>query len=135
MTDNDPVLENELATRVIGIAIDPHSQSGLGLLEKADKQVLAYQLQKAGIFVEVEKKMPLVIDDINLDVGNCIHILEVRKLVLELKSVEILIDARFAQAINYVKLGIFNWVCLLTLMFPAITMEFKELPIQNPKFN
>ena len=56
MTDEDLLLENELATRVIGLAIDVHTQVGPGLLENANKQVLAYKLQKAGIFVEIENK-------------------------------------------------------------------------------
>ena len=56
MTHEDQLLENELATRVIGVAIDVHTQVGPGLLENAYKQVLAYKLQKAGIFVEIEKK-------------------------------------------------------------------------------
>lgn len=105
MIDDHLVLENELATRVIGIALDAHSQIGPGLLENAYKQVLAYKLQKAGNFDELKKKMPLAIDDINLDVGYCIDILVERNLVLELKPVEILNEVHFAQALNYVKLG------------------------------
>ncbi|REG88583.1 GxxExxY protein [Algoriphagus antarcticus] len=96
MIEDDLILENELATKVIGIAIDVHSQLGPGLLENAYKQVLAYKLQKAGIFVEVEKKMPLLIDGISIEVGYSIDILVERKLVLELKSVEILNDVHFA---------------------------------------
>ncbi len=53
MIDKDLILENELATRVIGIAIDVHSQLGPGLLENAYKQGLAFKLKNEGLSIEV----------------------------------------------------------------------------------
>src|SRR5690606_24176963 len=131
MYDADLILENELATRVIGVAIDVHSQLGPGLLENAYKQVLAYKLQKAGIFVEVEKKMPLIIDEVSLDVGYCIDILVERKLVLELKSVEILNDVHFAQTLIYVKIRKFIF-CLL-INFNVSLLKYGIQRVANTK--
>ncbi|SFB09838.1 GxxExxY protein [Algoriphagus aquimarinus] len=53
MIDKDLILENELASRVIGIAIDVHSQLGPGLLENAYKQGLAFKLKNEGLSIEV----------------------------------------------------------------------------------
>ncbi len=133
MTDDDLILENDLATKVIGIAIDVHSQLGPGLLENAYKQVLAYKLQKAGIFVEVEKKMPLVIDGFNLDIGYCIDILVEKKLVLELKSVEILNDVHFAQALNYVKLGKFKLGLLINFNVSLLKYGIQRVVNSKPR--
>ncbi|PZV83886.1 GxxExxY protein [Algoriphagus aquaeductus] len=80
--------ENELSNIVLGIAIDVHSQLGPGLLENVYKQVLFHKLTKAGLFVEMEKNMPIQVDDLILDLGYKIDLLIENKLVLEPKSVK-----------------------------------------------
>jgi len=57
------------------------------------------------LFVEKEKMMPLIFEEIRLDCGYRIDILVERKLVLELKSVESLNDVHLAQILTYMKLG------------------------------
>ena len=57
------------------------------------------------MFVEKEKMMPLIFEEIRLDCGYRIDILVERKLVLELKSVESLNDVHLAQILTYMKLG------------------------------
>lgn len=133
MTDGDLILENDLATKVIGIAIDVHSQLGPGLLENAYKQVLAFKLQKAGYYIEVEKKMPLVIDEITLDIGYCIDILVEKKLVLELKSVEILNDVHFAQTLNYVKLSKFKLGLLINFNVSLLKYGIQRVVNSKPR--
>ncbi len=43
--------ENELATRVIGLAINIHRELGPGLLENAYEECLYYKIREAGLFV------------------------------------------------------------------------------------
>jgi GxxExxY protein len=45
-------IENELATAVIGAAINVHKTLGPGLLESAYKECLYYELVKRGFYVE-----------------------------------------------------------------------------------
>ncbi|SFA56718.1 GxxExxY protein [Pedobacter suwonensis] len=97
--------ENELSRIVIGLAIDVHNALGPGLLESAYKECLFYKIAKTGLFVEKEKKMPLVFEDVRLECGYRIDILVENKLVLELKSVEMLNDVHLAQTLTYMKLG------------------------------
>jgi GxxExxY protein len=52
--------ENEISTRIIGIAIDINRSLGPGLLESAYKECLFYKLKREHLFVEKEKHMPLV---------------------------------------------------------------------------
>jgi GxxExxY protein len=67
---------------------------------------LFFKLNHAGFQVEIEKPMPLIIDEIKLDVGYKIDLLVENKLVLELKSVESLTDIHTAQILNYLNLEI-----------------------------
>lgn len=97
--------ENEIAGRVIGIAIDVHTRLGPGLLENAYKECLYYKLQKEGLAVEKEKALPIIYEEIKLDCGYRLDLLVENKLVLELKSVEAINDVHLAQILTYLKLG------------------------------
>lgn len=100
--------EDELSNKVIGVVLDVHSQLGPGLLENVYKQVLYYKLVKEGLYVEMEKLMPVQIDNIYLDLGYKIDLLVEKKLVLELKSVKEVTNVHVAQTLNYLKMGNFR---------------------------
>jgi len=125
--DHDLNFENDLATKVIGIAMDVHSQLGPGLLENAYKQILAFKLKKSGLSIEVEKRMPLIIDGIELENGYCIDILVERRLVLELKAVERTTEIHFAQTLNYLKLGKFKLGLLINFNVPKLKLGIKRV--------
>ena len=97
--------ENAIATEVIGFAIKVHRQLGPGLLESAYKECLYYELLKYGLFVEKEKTIPLVYEDVRLDCGYRLDILVDNKLIIEVKSVETLNDIHLAQTLTYLKLS------------------------------
>lgn len=100
--------ENEIATKVIGLAIEVHKSLGPGLLESAYKEVLYYKLRQSGIKVEKEKPMPLVFEEVKLDCGYRIDLLVEDKLVIELKAVDALNDVHLAQVLTYLKVGKFR---------------------------
>ncbi len=97
--------ENEISNRIIGLAMEVHTVLGPGLQESAYKECLFYKIVKAGLFVEKEKSMPLVFEEVKLECGYRIDLLIERKLVNEIKSVEALNDVHLAQTLTYMKLG------------------------------
>jgi GxxExxY protein len=97
--------ENELSSRIIGLAISVHQNLGPGLLESAYKECLFHKLKKDGFQVEKEKPMPLIYEEVKLDCGYRIDILVESKVVIEIKSVEALNDVHLAQTLTYMKLG------------------------------
>ena len=97
--------EEELSRVIIGFGIEVHKALGPGLLESAYKECLYYKILQSGIYVEKEKPMPLIFEEIKLEVGYRIDILVDNKLVIEIKSVEGLTDVHMAQALTYIKLG------------------------------
>lgn len=84
--------ENEIADKIIGAGIEVHKALGPGLLESAYQECLFYKIGKAGLFVEKEKSMPVVFEEVNLNCGYRIDILVENKVVIEIKSVEALHD-------------------------------------------
>lgn len=114
--------ENELSNRVLGIALEVHSVLGPGLLESAYKECLYYKLFKAGFYVEKEKPMPVIFEEVKLDCGYRIDLLVENKLVLELKSVEAINDIHLAQTLTYLKLGSYK----LGLLMNFNTVRLKD---------
>jgi len=97
--------ENELSNRIIGLAITVHQALGPGLLESAYKECLFFRLRKDGFYVEKEKPMPLIYEEVKLDCGYRIDLLVESKVIIEIKSVEALHDVYLAQILTYMKLG------------------------------
>ncbi len=97
--------ENELSEIIIGAAINVHKKLGPGLLESAYEECLYYELNKNSLNVEKQKPMPLIYDDVKLDVGYRIDIMVENKVVIEIKSVEALNDVHLAQVLTYLKLS------------------------------
>ena len=97
--------ENDIATKIIGCAIEVHRTLGPGLLESAYQKCLVYELTAAGFYIEQEKPMPIVYKDIKLDQGYRLDLLVENKVVIEIKTVENFTDVHTAQVLTYLKLG------------------------------
>lgn len=113
--------ENEIANKVIGVAIDVHRQLTPGLLESAYKECLYYSINKTGLHVVKEKPMPLVYEAVMLDCGYRIDLLVENKLIIEVKSVEALHDIHLAQTLTYLKLG--NYKLGLLINFNVVLLK------------
>ena len=96
--------ENELSKIVFNCALKVHQNLGPGLLESAYEECLFYELMKTGLDIQKQKALPLVYEEVKLDIGYRIDIIIENKLILEIKSVEALNDIHFAQLITYLKL-------------------------------
>ena len=95
---------NDITGKIIGAAFRVHSELGPGLLESSYKECLYYVLTKDGLFVEKEKSLPLVYEEVKLDVGYRLDLFVENKVVVETKSVETLTDVHNAQVLTYLKL-------------------------------
>jgi GxxExxY protein len=99
------MIENELSNIIIGKAIEVHRVLGPGLLESAYRQCLFYELGNLGLKVEMEKSLPINYKGIEIDHGYRIDLLINDLVVVELKTVETIIDVHEAQVLTYLKLG------------------------------
>jgi GxxExxY protein len=113
--------ENEIANKVIGIAIEVHKALGPGLLESAYKECMYYKIGKSGLFIEKEKPMPLIFEEVKLDCGYRMNLLVEKKLVIEIKSVDALNDIHLAQTLTYLKLG--NYKLGLLINFNVVLLK------------
>lgn len=97
--------ENELSKIVFDCALRIHIALGPGLLESAYEECLYYELKKQGLRVEKQKPLPLIYEDVKLEIGYRVDIMVENKLIVEVKSVEALNDVHLAQVLTYLKLS------------------------------
>ena len=97
--------ENEISKEILNSAFKVHTALGPGLLESAYQECLFYELKKCGLRVEKEKPLPLVYEDVKMDIGYRVDLLVEDKVIVELKSVENLNDVHLAQILTYLKLS------------------------------
>ena len=119
--------ENEIASKTLGVSLIVHKALGPGLLESAYKECLAFKLEKSGLFIEKEKPMPLVFEGVKLQCGYRIDILVEKKVVLEIKSVESLMDVHLAQILTYLKLGDFKLGLLINFNVPMLKQGIRRV--------
>jgi len=74
-------------------------------LESAYEECLHYELEEVGHNVVKQKSMPLIYKEKKLDVGYRIDLIVENKVIIEIKSVEILNPVHFAQIMTYLKLS------------------------------
>ncbi|WP_213195340.1 GxxExxY protein [Cloacibacterium caeni] len=114
--------ENEISKIIFDLGLKIHKNLGLGLLESAYEECLFYEISKAGLFVEKQKPMPLIYEEVKLDIGYRIDLLVEKSVVIEVKSGEALNDVHLAQVLTYLKLS----GCRLGLLINFNTNLFKN---------
>ena len=97
--------ENEITEIIIGCAIKVHKALGPGLLESAYEECLHFELLKTNLFIERQKALPLICQEIKLECGYRSDLIVNRKVIIEIKSVEALNNIHLAQMLTYLRLA------------------------------
>ena len=95
--------ENEITEIIIGCALKVHSKLGPGLLESAYEACLYHELSKTKLFIERQKPIPLVYDEIKLDCGYRCDMMVNNSIIVEIKTVESIVDIHLSQVLTYLK--------------------------------
>jgi len=96
--------ENEISYAIRGAIYKVYSNLGPGLLESVYVAALIYELRKVGLVVAKEVAVPVLYDGTKLELGFRLDLLINDKVVIEVKSVETLLDVHHKQVITYLKL-------------------------------
>ena len=118
---------NQITREIIDSAYKVHSALGPGLLESAYRKCLVYELKKKGLFVEEEKPLPLIYEEVKLDCGYRIDMLVDSRVVIELKTVEEFTDVHIAQTLTYMKLSGCNLGLLINFYVKSLKNGIKRL--------
>lgn len=97
--------ENEIAKIVYNSALKVHKTLGPGLLESSYEECLYYELKQNQLHVEKQKALPLIYEEVQLEIGYRIDLMVENKFIIEVKSVDSLNDIHLAQILTYLKLS------------------------------
>jgi GxxExxY protein len=97
--------ENEIAKEVVDAAFKIHTTLGPGLLESVYEAVLAFELRKRGFNLQRQALLPVAYDGIQIDEGFRADLIVEGKVILELKSVEIVKPVHKKQLLTYLRLA------------------------------
>ena len=96
---------NDLTGIIVDTSLDIHRRLGPGLLESVYLAVLAYELRKRGLRLETEVPMPVVWEQVKLDVGYRADMIVEGSVIVELKSIESVAPVHKKQLLTYLRLA------------------------------
>jgi GxxExxY protein len=95
--------ENEIAKIVVDCCFKIHTSLGPGLFESVYEKALIYELEKRGLNFEQQKGIPVFYDNIKMEMGFRADIIIENKVILELKSQEVLAPVHSKQLLTYLR--------------------------------
>ncbi|HXP48715.1 MAG TPA: GxxExxY protein, partial [Bacteroidia bacterium] len=96
--------ENEISKQVVDIFIRVHSQLGPGLLESVYEEVICHELNNYGLKYKRQQAIPVTYNDLKMEIGFRADIIVEDKVIIEIKSVELLAPVHHKQLLTYLKL-------------------------------
>jgi len=97
--------ENDISFAIRGCIFKGYNNLAPGLLESAYEAALAFELDRADLKVKTQLALLMVYESIKVDNGYRLDLLVEDKVIVELKSVENLLDVHHKQLITYLKLS------------------------------
>lgn len=95
---------NAITSVIIEECIYIHKTLGPGLFESVYEKILAYRLRKRGLFIEEQKALPVLYEDVKMDIGYRTDLLVESKVLIEIKSMEELPKVVNKQMTTYLRL-------------------------------
>ena len=97
--------ENEISKVVVDICFKIHTQYGAGLFESVYEEIFCYEISKKEIPFYRQHPIPLIHEEIKMEIGFRADVIIEDKIIMELKSIEALAPVHFRQVQTYLKLS------------------------------
>ncbi|MBC7696090.1 MAG: GxxExxY protein [Burkholderiales bacterium] len=114
--------ENELSKIIVNTAYQIHTKLGPGLLESVYEKIMLYELTRQGLSAEFQKGIPVVWNEVNMEIGFRADLIVEKTVIIELKSVETILPVHQKQLLTYLK---------LTNLKLGLLINFNESLIKN----
>jgi len=95
---------DDLTYQVRGCIFEVFKELGPGLLESVYEAALLFELLQKGITVQAQVPVPVLYKSVQLELGFRLDLLIENKIIIEIKSVEMLHDVHKKQLLTYLKL-------------------------------
>ena len=96
--------ENEISKIIVNTCYNIHVKLGPGLLESVYEEILFHELKEQGLRVERQKAIPVIWEDIKMEIGFRADLIVENKVIIELKSVEAIAPVHPKQLLTYLRI-------------------------------
>jgi GxxExxY protein len=117
---------NKITERILASAIEVHRILGPGLLESVYEYCLVEELERNGLKVQRQVKLPITYKGRNLDKNFFLDLLVEDKVVVELKTVEEILPVHKVQLLTYLKLADKKLGLLINFYVPILKLGVKR---------
>jgi GxxExxY protein len=112
----------DLSEKVIHSALEIHTSLGPGLLEHVYEECLCWKLAKSGLSFQRQVAVPIRFEEMNFPGAFRLDIIVEKRLIVEVKSIEKLIDIHKAQLLTYLK---------MTGLKSGLLINFNSSPLKS----
>ena len=112
--------ENEISKVIVDVSFKIHSKYGPGLYESVYEEIFCYELAKTGLSFNRQHPVPLIHEEVKMEIGFRADVIVEGKVIVELKSVEALGDIHYKQVLTYLKLTNLKLGLLINFNIPLI---------------
>lgn len=113
--------EDNISYDIRGAAFKVYNELGPGLLESVYEAAMDFVLRKNGRKVSKQVPIPVIFEDVKLELGFRLDLLVDDLVIIEIKSIETLLPVHHKQLLTYLK---------LTRKKLGILINFNEDPIK-----
>ncbi|MCK4330744.1 GxxExxY protein [candidate division WOR-3 bacterium] len=96
--------ENEISKIIVDSCLRIHKKLGPGLLETVYEEVLFYELTRKNLRCKRQIAIPVIYENIKMDIGFRADLIVEDKVIIELKSVENIMPVHKKQLLTYLKI-------------------------------
>lgn len=102
------MIENEISKKIVDACFQIHVRYGPGLFESVYEELLSYELRKRNLMIRRQECVKLIHEGIILERAFRADLMVEDKVIIEIKSVEVLKDMHYKQLLTYLKLTNFK---------------------------
>ena len=127
LRENLSMTENELSRVIVDSAFKIHSKLGPGLFESVYEVTMAHELRRRGCQVACQRGIPVVYEDVRMELGFRADIIVNRKVIVEIKSIEAIAKIHGKQLLTYLRLTDFRLGLLINFNVTLIKDGIKRV--------
>ena len=127
--------KEKIGRDIVDSSFKIHTTLGPGLLESAYEACLAYELENRGYTIERQKPQSIQYESLTIETAYRLDIVVNDSVIIELKSVEEILQVHKAQLLTYLRFSKITLGYLINFYTPLIKNGITRMVLNHTKYN
>ena len=127
--------KEKIGKDIVDSSFKIHTALGPGLLESAYEACLAYELENRGYTIERQKPQSIQYESLTIETAYRLDIVVNDSVIIELKSVEEILQVHKAQLLTYLRFSKITLGYLINFYTPLIKNGITRMVLNHTKYN